>query len=204
MGVPYQSLYSRVKQKRKPAGEAHEGQMLFSLAEEKSMVRWMEMLDDKGFPARVSMLRELAQRKLAKRNSQHQLGQHFVCRFLNRHPSLSTKFSKQVHRQRALASNPQHLRHYFDKLRAVMSKRNISEQQIYNMDEKGILLGVASRVKVICRRGRRNPNMIQGEKSTESSKAITDTKFPRWQARTGNYSGVYPCQTGCVTCICDL
>lgn len=163
MGVPYQSLYSRVKEKRKPAGEAHEGQMLFSLAEEKSMVKWMEALDDKGFPARVNMLRELAQQLLAKRKSQHELGQHFISRFLNRHPSLSTKFSSQIHRQRALASNPQLIYQYFNKLQKVITKRNIGDGQIYNMDEKGILMGVASRVKVICRRGRRNPTLIHGE-----------------------------------------
>lgn len=163
MGVPYSSLYARVRHKRKPAGEAHEGQMLFSLAEEKAIVRWIVELDDKGFPARVSMIRELAQQLLVKRDSPHQLGQHFIHRFLNRHPMLTTKFSTQVHRQRALASNLQHLRLHFDRLKRVIRKRNIAQEQIYNMDEKGILMGVANRVKVICRRGRRNPALIHGK-----------------------------------------
>ena len=160
--VPYSSLWCRVKLPTKPAGEAHESQQLFSLAEEKGIVKWITNLDDRGFPVRVGMVRDLATRLLDKKHSTHKLGKNFISRFLNRHPSLTTKFSNQVHKQRALASEPRIIGRHFDRLRQVLRKRNITENCIYNMDEKGILMGIGSRVKVICRRGRRNPTLIHG------------------------------------------
>jgi len=38
---------------------------------------------------------------------------------------------------------------------------NIRPENIYNMDEKGFVMGQAHKVKVIVRRGRRNPRYVQ-------------------------------------------
>jgi len=38
---------------------------------------------------------------------------------------------------------------------------NAQPENIYNMDEKGILLGQALKVEVICRKGRMNPRYTQ-------------------------------------------
>lgn len=38
---------------------------------------------------------------------------------------------------------------------------NILPENIYNMDEKGFMMGIASHCKVICRRGRKNPRLPQ-------------------------------------------
>ena len=35
-------------------------------------------------------------------------------------------------------------------------------EQVYSMDEKGFLLGLASRCKVICRQLRKSPPLLQG------------------------------------------
>lgn len=37
---------------------------------------------------------------------------------------------------------------------------NILPENTYNMDEKGFMMGIASRCKVICRRGRKNPRLM--------------------------------------------
>ena len=163
-GVLYSTLYDRLKLGFKPKKIAHEGQMLFSLAEEKSIVKWIVALDDQGFPPRVSMICNLDLILLAKKKHRHTetIGKHFITRFLDRHPILTTKFSNQVHRQRALASKPSIISKHFDKLHKIMSARGITPERTYNMDEKGILMGIASRAKVICRRGRRNPILVQG------------------------------------------
>jgi len=44
------------------------------------------------------------------------LGQHWLSNFLNRHPSLSAKFSTQLDRQRAYGGNIAALKDYFAKL----------------------------------------------------------------------------------------
>jgi hypothetical protein len=42
-----------------------------------------------------------------------------------------------------------------------MHHLKIRSENIYNMDEKGFLLGQALKVKVICRKGRKNPRYSQ-------------------------------------------
>ena len=78
------------------------------------------------------------------------LGKNWITRFLDRHPDLASKFSSQIDRQRAFASNPVTLRDYFNKFGRLMRKYKFHPQDIYNMDEKGFILGFSSRAKVIC------------------------------------------------------
>jgi hypothetical protein len=43
----------------------------------------------------------------------------------------------------------------------LISKGLNPDKDIYNFDEKGLILGYSSKAKVICRAGRRNPNISQ-------------------------------------------
>ena len=60
-------------------------------------------------------------------------------------------------RQRAFANHPGPIKDHFKKLKAVISKYRILEDNMWNMDEKGFTLGIANRSKVIARAGRRPP-----------------------------------------------
>jgi hypothetical protein len=42
-----------------------------------------------------------------------------------------------------------------------MRRLKVHPENIYNMDEKGFLLGIALKVKVSCRKGRKNPRYSQ-------------------------------------------
>ena len=59
--------------------------------------------------------------------------------------------------QRAAASNPKDLKRHFSIFKKVVTDYKIESSYIWNMDEKGFLLGMANKVKVICRHGRKNP-----------------------------------------------
>ena len=85
------------------------------------------------------------------------LGKDWVSRFLKRHPDLALKLSTHLERQRAYANDPEILCDYFDKLGRVIRERSLWESQIFNIDEKGFLMGLASRGKVMCRGGQHNP-----------------------------------------------
>ena len=67
------------------------------------------------------------------------------------------KLSIQLKHQRAQANDPCIIKNYFSKLSKLVQTHGLKAQQIFNMDEKGFLMGQASRAKVICRHGRRNP-----------------------------------------------
>ena len=59
--------------------------------------------------------------------------------------------------QHAFANHPDPIKDYFKKLKVVISKYRILEENMWSMDEKGFTLGTANRSKVIARAGRRPP-----------------------------------------------
>lgn len=89
------------------------------------------------------------------------MGRCWITRFLNRHPALAARYGGQLDQQRAHASNPSIIRDFFRKLDRILQKNKIQPQDIYNMDEKGFILGFSARSRVICRSYRRNPLVTQ-------------------------------------------
>jgi len=53
------------------------------------------------------------------------------------------------------------LRDYFKRLTKLIRKHRLKPEDIFNMDEKGFLLGISAKAKVICRAGRRPPRVTQ-------------------------------------------
>ena len=86
LGVPYSTLRGRVLGGRKSYSDAHKGRQLLSVAEEKSIVKWIQGLDRRGLPPRVEMVSELAIYILEARGKDPRLGKHWITRFLDRHP----------------------------------------------------------------------------------------------------------------------
>ena len=146
---------------------AHSDQQKLPPMAEKALERWCQQLDDWGFPPRMDMLREMAN-VLARQRAEQEgdpklavLGKNWITRFLDRHPQLAGKLSTQIDRQRVFANNPITLRDYYNKLQRLLRKHHFLPGNIWNMDEKGFILGFSSRAKVICRAARRNPHVAQ-------------------------------------------
>jgi len=160
-GVPRTTLYYRLAGTRRSRQGAHVSQQRLLESEEREIVKWCFDMDDRGFPARLDNVREMALHLEGKRvgGTIEPLGKNWITRFLNRHPTLAIKLSTQLERQRAQANDPRIIKDYFCKLSKLVRTHGLKAPQIFNMDEKGFLMGQASRAKVICRRGRRNPRV---------------------------------------------
>ncbi|KAH0603952.1 uncharacterized protein H6S33_006983 [Morchella sextelata] len=144
-GIPWTTLRDRLNgaQNRR---DAHRSMQLLSEHEETTIVRWCERMDDWGFPLRLSLVKEMAAYLVKKREIGRRLGKHWLARFLQRNPELASKFSARLDKQRAL-------------LKQVITLYDILPKDKYNMDEKGFMMGIAAKVKVICRFGRKNPRL---------------------------------------------
>jgi len=159
--VPKSTLYYRYTGERTSHQLAQVDNQLITVMEEKAIVAWCKEQDDRGFPPRLDMVKDMALYLYEKRtgNKRIRVGKNWITRFLDRHPDLATKFSTKLDRQRAHASCPRLLKDYFSKLSSIIRQHNLKPFQIFNMDEKGFLMGIASRAKVLCRRGRKNPRV---------------------------------------------
>jgi len=114
-GVAYSTLYGRLKG-RQTWGAGHCKMQVLSDYEEKSVVRWCERLDEWGHPARLAVVKSMAEAIIARREKKWSLGKHWITRFLSRHPDLAAQLSSRLDRQRALASNPSVIKNYFNKV----------------------------------------------------------------------------------------
>ena len=76
-------------------------------------------------------------------------------------PKVSSKFGSNLDRQRALANSSRPIIDFFHKLKKVLKEYNSLPENIYNMDEKGFILGLSSRSKFLCKAGMYPPRVTQ-------------------------------------------
>jgi hypothetical protein len=67
-------------------------------------------------------------------------------RFLKRHPDLKMKKTQGLEKARAKALNQFAVDEFFDTLKGLIDEYKILPGNIYNMDEKGIQLGIGAKV----------------------------------------------------------
>jgi hypothetical protein len=90
------------------------------------------------------------------------VGENWVHRLLDRHPHLKTKYSRKYDYQRALCEDPEKISAWFARVQKTISDYGVHDNDIYNFDETGFQMGVASTSKVVTRSDRRNrPIVIQ-------------------------------------------
>lgn len=113
--VPYSTLHGRLR----GSGTRGQGQVKMQALtpiEEKAIVRWCSQLDEWGHPARLPLVKAMAEAILQRREKERRIGKHWLSRFLKRQPELASKVSTRLDRQRAFASDPRVISDYFQKV----------------------------------------------------------------------------------------
>ena len=133
-------------------------------------------MDDRGMSPMISYIRQMADLLVRERTSSVLLdasvtstpvlattvGENWVQRLLDRHPELKTKYSRKYDYQRALCEDPEKLLAWFARVQKTVAEYGILDNDIYNFDETGFQMGVASTSKVVTRSDRQNrPIVIQ-------------------------------------------
>ncbi|KAK1837436.1 transposase, partial [Colletotrichum chrysophilum] len=113
-------------------------------------------LIDRGFPPRLDDVRDMADCLLDERDATR-VGPRWAENFVRRQPQLKTRFRRRIDYQRALAEDPAIVQAWFALVRNTIAKYGIHDDDVYNFDETGFLMGMLSHAKVITtsdRRGR--------------------------------------------------
>jgi hypothetical protein len=113
--------------------------------QEAELVRYLERLHRRGLPPTRAMIQNFA-----SQIAQRELGEHWVNRFLQRHPDkLISKWTTAMDNSRHKADSGKKYSLYFNLLREKIEQYQIEARYTYNMDEKGFMLGVVGRSKRI-------------------------------------------------------
>ena len=123
-----------------------------SKTEESTLSTWILDMDKRGLPVQLSTVHHLAELLLSARLPSQPaiIGEHWVNRFIKRHPELKSKYTRKYDYQQAKCEDPNLIQAWFTRVKETIQRYGILEEDIYNIDETGFQMGVASTAKVVC------------------------------------------------------
>ena len=89
------------------------------------------------------------------------VGESWVRCFKAHHPELKVKWSSMLEKCCAASLNPALVNEFYDLLEDTIKGYNIPPENIYNMDKKGIQLGIGQKVKAFIDRDQKDVYSIQ-------------------------------------------
>ncbi len=88
--------------------------------------------------------------ELSKAKSYHkELSKNWVSEYLTHHPTLQPKYYCTLDQGRFVAQNEDIIQDWFNLYRFIKAEHGILNEDTYNMDENGYIIGIASSSKVI-------------------------------------------------------
>ena len=80
---------------------------------------------------------------------------------MKRHPDLKAVFVAPLDKERAKAEDPRLFKEWFNLFHRIKEEHQVAWSDIYNMDEKGFLMGVVKKLKVVVPRHKKKKHMTQ-------------------------------------------
>ncbi|KAI1676783.1 Tc5 transposase DNA-binding domain containing protein [Pyrenophora tritici-repentis] len=144
-GVSRATLSRRWRRVTGPRSNGYAQQQAISPQQELELVRYIKTLTERGLPPTREMIRNFSSKV-----AHQQLSESWVTRFINRHKiHLISKWTSAMDRTRHLADSESKYRLYFELLHRKITEYHLEARDIYNMDEKGFLIGLIGRSKRI-------------------------------------------------------
>jgi len=150
--VPLSTLHHRAHG-RPSIEEKARNQQYLTPCEEKAVVEFMLQMDDLGQPVRIKYLPQLAfsitrRRPMADRPSKPP-GRNWPQAFQKRHPELTARRFRALDWNRHDINIYDKIKDWFEVIRRVLDDPSILPENVYNMDETGIMLSMLGSVKVL-------------------------------------------------------
>ena len=110
-------------------------------SEEEAIVQYIIELSTRCFPPRLSGVEDMANYLLRERNAPS-VGQLWAHRFVKRQPELRTRYTRRYDYQRAKCEDPKVISQWFTHVQNVKAKYGIVDDDIYNFDKTGFMMGI--------------------------------------------------------------
>ena len=154
-GILVTTLLKRLRD-RKDRILAYENQQSLTSTEESTLIKWVSRLSKGAFPILLPSTLELAEEIRLNRYPlplssilPPPISRRWLDRFRQRHPELSTVYSRTIDASRIDGMSYKLVNHYFKQLNDLFLKHYYPANAIYNMDESGFSLGSTGNNKVI-------------------------------------------------------
>jgi hypothetical protein len=128
--------------------------MSLTLREEEAIVQYILDLGARGFPPQLAAVKDMADSLRAERG-QKLVGRNWAANFVKRKPELQVKFNRKYDYKRALCEDSEAISGWFRLVENMKAKHGILDQDTYNFDESGFMMGVISTGAVVTGREHR-------------------------------------------------
>jgi hypothetical protein len=109
--------------------------------EEHTIVQYVLELDARAFPPRLRGVEDMANHLLHERDAPP-VGKLWAHNFVKRQPRLRTRRTRRYDYQRAKCEDPKVIGDWFTLVRNVKAKYGILDDDVYNFDETGFIMGM--------------------------------------------------------------
>ena len=188
-GVSKSTLVDRINKKTKPAAVYHLESQRLTPEEETAILNWILRLQAWGWPPLVAQTRYMANELLLKKGDRKPIGINWPQKFMKRHPSIKSAYIPPLDKERAIAQDPTILQDWFQLYLRVRSEYEVQDCDIYNMDEKGFMMGVIAKLRVMISKHEKKAYMTQpGNREWVSlleCVSLTGKSLPLWMIFKG-------------------
>ncbi len=105
----------------------------------------------------------MAQELLRAKGNYKESGNNWVLGFLGYHPTLQAKYSRTLNQDRFLAQNRDIIEDWFNLYQSMNAEYGILDEDIYNMDKNGYIMGITGNSKVVISKYQKQVFMNQVE-----------------------------------------
>ena len=138
--VPKATLRSKMNG-RTSRDDSRHGRQKLTESEKNAIIQYVLDLDERGFPPRIAGIEDMANLLLEKRDD-GRVGGHWASRFIVRQEKLKTRLNRVYDFQRATYENPELIGVWFKLINNIRAKYNIEDNNLYNFDKTGFIIGV--------------------------------------------------------------
>jgi hypothetical protein len=129
--------------------------------EEKVIVEHILELDARGFPPRLAAVADMANSLRLERNL-GPIGTNWPSTFVKRQDELKTRFNRKYDYKRALCEDSGLIQDWFERVANIKAKYGIQDDDSYNFDEAGFMMGqITTQVVVTASERRGRPKLVQ-------------------------------------------
>ena len=98
---------------------------------------------------------------LQKKGDLKPLGVNQIQKFLRRHPNIKSIYIPPLDKEQVIAQEPEILYSWFKLYKSIKRQYQVKDKDIYNMDKKGFIQGVVTKLRVIISKHERKTTITQ-------------------------------------------
>lgn len=167
--VPISTLIHR-RRGRRSREEQAQSQQYLTREEERALVKFLLLMSSLGQPVRIKYLRSLAfsiaRQRSTKNKSIKRPGKNWPRAFEKRHPELQARRVRSIDWKRHGSNIHEKITEWFDVIGQILQDPCVLRENLYNMDETGVMLSMLGSAKVLVGKDDRQGSRGAGVKRT--------------------------------------